>query len=80
MFGINLGRYRGTESNSRDPRNPKETATQRRVIILEILKEEKDVDRRVAILDALVKAREASSPIPFDVRNYFSFDLYQAKF
>jgi len=77
MFGINLGKYRPIEDNASDP---KKTATQRRVIILEILEEERNVDRKEALLDALVKARLGSSPIPFDVRNYFSFDLYQAKF
>lgn len=72
VFTLNLGR---AKYGKIDPDDPLKNAAQRRVIVVEILDQEKGVNLKQALLDALVQARVSTSPIPFDVRDYFDFDL-----
>jgi hypothetical protein len=72
VLTLNLGRAKYGEI---DPRDQLKNATQRRVIIVEIVDQEKDVNLKQALFRALVQARVSTTPIPFDVRDYFDFDL-----
>jgi NurA-like 5'-3' nuclease len=66
VHGLSLGRYidESTKSNSRV------TASQRRVVVIEVFEPQKGVILEQAVYDALIEAAETSPRIPFNVRNY----------
>lgn len=66
VHGLSLGRYVDEATRS----DPKVTAVQRRVVIIEVLEPEEGAVLEEAVYDALIDATNASPPIPFDVRNY----------
>jgi hypothetical protein len=66
VHGLSIGRYidEKTKSTSRA------TAVQRRVVVVEVFEKQPNVMYEEAVYDALIAARKASPPIPFDVRDY----------
>lgn len=66
VFGLSLGRFKDESTKS----NPTATSTQRRVVIVEILEQDEGTKIEDAIFDALIDAKKASPPIPFDAENY----------
>ena len=72
VFTLNLGRAKYGEI---DPRDILKNASQRRVIVIEIVDQDAGVKLKEALHNALVRARDSTVPIPFDVRDYFDFDL-----
>jgi hypothetical protein len=76
LYALNLGRFKGGEG---PPLSPKETAPQRRVIVVEILGQDEGVKLDEAVYNALIAAREDKPPIAFDVRDYYERDFYRAR-
>ena len=66
IFGLSLGRFKDDRTKS----NPTATSTQRRVVVVEILEQDEGTKIEDAIFDALIDAKKASPPIPFDAENY----------
>jgi len=72
VFTLNLGKAKYGEIDLQDILK---NAAQRRVIVVEIVDQDKDVNLNEALFSALVDARNSDPPIPFDVKEYFDFDL-----
>lgn len=66
VHGLSLGRYVDETTNA----TTRETAGQRRVVVIEVFEPEEGAVLQEAVYDALIKAREAPDKIPFDVRDY----------
>lgn len=76
LYGLNLGRAKFGEFVQS---NQLKNAQQRRIIVVEIIEQEENVDLKEALFNALILARETKPPIPFDVREYFEFEFYKAR-
>jgi hypothetical protein len=66
VHGLSLGRYIDETTKS----TPRGTASQRRVVVVEVLEPEAGAILSEGVYDALRKAGDAPVPIPFDVRKY----------
>ena len=66
VHGLSLGRYVDDSTRS----DPRATAVQRRVVVIEVFEPKEGADLGEAVPDALISATTASPPIPFDVRKY----------
>ncbi len=78
LYSLSLGQFQHKQRSF----NPQATRDERRVIVIEILDREQDVNLKEAIKDALLKLIERTKQegaIPFwDFRDYTAFDLYGA--
>jgi hypothetical protein len=74
LYGLNLGQF----TKPFRPRTTAQTATQRRVIVIAILQQDKGIDLRAALFDALVRLASSDTPVPFDIRDYSQFRLFTA--
>jgi len=78
LYSLSLGQFQHKQKSF----NPQATRDERRVIVIEILDREQDVNLKEAIKDALLKLIEKTKQegaIPFwDFRDYTAFDLYGA--
>ncbi|MDZ7266853.1 MAG: hypothetical protein ONB48_06280 [candidate division KSB1 bacterium] len=76
LYTLSLGQFR----HPRPTLDPRATRDERRVIVIEILEREDNVNLREALKDALLKAIESTrseGAQPFwDFRDYTAFDLY----
>ena len=55
------------------------TATQRRVILIEITDQETEIDLENAVKNAMISAMRSEPPFPFNVLEYSKFSLYRAR-
>lgn len=72
ILTLNLGRAKYGEVDLKDPLK---NASQRRVIVVEVIDMDEGVNLKQALFNALLQARNSDTPVPFDVRDYFDFDL-----
>lgn len=67
VHGLSLGRY---IDNTTKFDNSRATAPQRRVVVIEVVEQDEGAILKDAVYDALVEAKNATEPIPFDVTKY----------